>query len=276
MTTTSIVKYTTDSGEITLSPEIIKDYLVSGDSSNVSDQEVMMFMQLCKGQGLNPFLREAYLVKFRGAPASMIVGKDVFTKRARKNPNFRGFKAGIIVLNVKGEMEERTGTLYIKGKEELIGGFAEIYIAGWDFPLKHTASMDEFQKGQATWKSMPGTMIRKVALVQALREAFPEDFQGLYDSSEMGVNSNGLSEDVIVVEPDHITPRMAKELTNLAKDKSIITRVMDSKGYTRMGEIKLAEYEELKEMVVAMNNAFELKDEKLPFEPDDAEVIEEE
>ena len=28
-------------------------------------------------------------------------------------------------------------------------------------------------------------MIRKVALVQALREAFPEDFTGMYDSSEI-------------------------------------------------------------------------------------------
>ena len=32
-------------------------------------------------------------------------------------------------------------------------------------------------------------MIRKVALVQSLREAFPEDFAGLYDQSEMGLDS---------------------------------------------------------------------------------------
>lgn len=33
---------------------------------------------------------------------------------------------------------------------------------------------------------MPGTMLRKVALCHALREAFPDDFQGLYGSEEMG------------------------------------------------------------------------------------------
>ena len=32
---------------------------------------------------------------------------------------------------------------------------------------------------------MPATMIRKVALVQVLREAFPGTFGGLYDRSEM-------------------------------------------------------------------------------------------
>jgi hypothetical protein len=32
---------------------------------------------------------------------------------------------------------------------------------------------------------MPEVMIRKVALVNALREAFPGELGGLYDSSEM-------------------------------------------------------------------------------------------
>ena len=35
---------------------------------------------------------------------------------------------------------------------------------------------------------MPATMIRKVALVQALREAFPSELSGMYDQSEMGVD----------------------------------------------------------------------------------------
>ncbi len=39
----------------------------------------------------------------------------------------------------------------------------------------------------SNWAAKPGTMIRKVALVQALREAFPEDLQALYDAEEMGV-----------------------------------------------------------------------------------------
>ena len=37
------------------------------------------------------------------------------------------------------------------------------------------------------WSKKPATMIRKVALVQALREAFPEDFGGMYSQEEVGV-----------------------------------------------------------------------------------------
>ena len=35
-------------------------------------------------------------------------------------------------------------------------------------------------------------MIRKVALVQALREAFPQTFGGMYDADEAGVDSGAL------------------------------------------------------------------------------------
>ena len=41
-----------------------------------------MFIELCKAQKLNPFIREAYLIKFGISPANIVVGKDVFVKRA--------------------------------------------------------------------------------------------------------------------------------------------------------------------------------------------------
>ena len=96
-----------------------------------------------------------------------------------------GFKAGIIVA-VEDGIVEREGTFYRKGKgEELLGGWAEIYRKDRKMPFKQTVSLQEFDKGIANWKTMPGTMIRKVALVQALRECFATDLAGCYDSAEM-------------------------------------------------------------------------------------------
>ena len=34
--------------EIELSPELIKAYLVNGDADKVTDQEVMMYLNLCR------------------------------------------------------------------------------------------------------------------------------------------------------------------------------------------------------------------------------------
>jgi len=45
--------------------------------------------------------------------------------------------------------------------------------------------LSDYDTKKNLWVKMPATMIRKVALVQVLREAFPGTFGGLYDSAEM-------------------------------------------------------------------------------------------
>ena len=54
------------------------------------------------------------------------------------------------------------------------------------------------------WTKRPATMIRKVALMQALREAFPDDLAGMYDSSEMGVDINEIA--MAPVDMDNLPP----------------------------------------------------------------------
>ena len=116
----------TDTGEIKLSSAIVKNYLVAG-GGNITDQEVKLFIALCSAQKLNPFIKEAHLIKYGTNPATMVVSKDVYQKRADKHPDYRGKKAGIIVLNQKGEIDYRVGTFYIPDVETLVGGWCEVY-----------------------------------------------------------------------------------------------------------------------------------------------------
>lgn len=238
----NITTYENSQGQkISLSPEIVRNYLVSGNG-NVTDQEVMMFLSLCKYQRLNPFLREAYLVKFGGQPATIITGKEVFTKRAASLKECKGFEAGVIVKNTQG-LEYRKGTLTLED-EELVGGWAKVYRQDWDIALEITVSMSEYLRRKSdgtpmsTWAAMPATMIRKVALVQALREAFPEDFGGMYSPEEMPVDVNQLPTNEIqpVVElmpeptppsngstssPRHLTDAQLKRLYAISKANSV-------------------------------------------------------
>lgn len=191
-TDSKVVEYDCGGETVKLSPAIIKQYLVNGNGA-VTDQEVVMFLNLCRFQHLNPFLREAYLIKFGSQPATIVVGKEVMTKRAMRNPNFAGQQAGIVVLNKDGEIENRIGTLYLHG-EEIVGGWAKVFVKGYENPVEMTVSFDEYclkkdGKPASNWAVKPATMIRKVALVQALREAFPADLQNLYDADEMGVTA---------------------------------------------------------------------------------------
>ena len=96
------VTYESNGEKVTLDPQMVKDYLVSGGGI-VSDQEVIMFLSMCKFQHLNPFLREAYLIKYGNSPATMVVGKDTFLKRARRQSDFKGLQAGIIVRTSDSE-----------------------------------------------------------------------------------------------------------------------------------------------------------------------------
>lgn len=182
-----IIKYDSNGTEIKLSPAIVKNYLVNGNGA-VTNQEIVMFLNLCKAQRLNPFLREAYLIKFGSQPATIVTGKEVFTKRARRNKDFAGYEAGIIVQGEGGNLEYRSGTLHV-GNEQIVGGWAKVHIRGYECPVESSVSFDEYclkkdGKPASNWASKPGTMIRKVALVQALREAFPEDLQGMYSAEE--------------------------------------------------------------------------------------------
>lgn len=196
---------------VKLSPSIIKKYLVSGNG-DVSDQEVVMFLNLCKFQRLNPFLREAYLIKFGSSPATIVTGKEVFTKRAYRNKSYAGQQAGVIVQKETGELENRIGTLVLKD-EILVGGWAKVYVKGYEIPIEITVSYDEYvgtkSNGEVNsqWHKKPATMIRKVALVQGLREAFPEDFQGMYSQEEIDIDDSLISDVPIEIEqPEVIEP----------------------------------------------------------------------
>lgn len=193
---TQLVEYEANGEMVQISPSMVKKYLVSG-GGNVTDGEVMMFMSLCRFQHLNPFLKEAYLIKYgSNDPATIVTGKDVFTKRAEANPNYKGKKAGIIVQKEDGTVEEREGTMVLPS-EKLVGGWARVFIKDKE-PEYQSVSFDEYagRKKDGTlnsqWAKKPATMIRKVAVVQALREAFPDRFQGLYAQEEMAtVNDVG-------------------------------------------------------------------------------------
>ena len=197
--------YLANGEEVRLSPNMVRKYLVSGDANAVTEQEIMMFLTLCKYQHLNPFLREAYLIKFGSTPATIVTGKDVFTKRAAKNPNYMGKDSGIVIKN-EGNLEYREGTLLLAG-EDLVGGWARIYAKGRQ-PEMYSVSFNEYAGRKrdgslnSNWATRPATMIRKVAVVQGLRECFPEDFEGMYSPEEMSLANHAVDVNEIVGEDD--------------------------------------------------------------------------
>lgn len=187
----SVTTFTVGNDTVTLSPSIVRNYLTNGNGA-VTDQEVNYFVHLCRGQGLNPFLKEIYLIKFGQQPATFVVSKEAFLKRAEANPQYDGSESGIIVLNKDGELIERKGGFFLKDSEQVVGGWAKVYRKDRKYPSDVQVTFEEYagrtKDGNlnSNWANRPATMIKKVALVQALREAFPNDLNNLYTEEEQG------------------------------------------------------------------------------------------
>ena len=149
-------------------------------------REVAYFMELCRAQRLNPFLNEAYLVKFQGKPAQIMVAHKSLVKRAEAHPEYDGMEHGVVVMRNGEVHNEQRGAYYPDAGETLLGGWAKVYRKDRRMPIYAERSFRSMNKGQANWKSMPDVMIDKCAQAAALREAFPDELRGMYVQEEMG------------------------------------------------------------------------------------------
>ena len=174
---------------IKLSPAIVRNYLVRGRANLVTDGEIALYINLCKYRHLNPWTNECYLIKYsEKSPATMVVSKDAKLKRAKAAPEYAGHEAGVIVVGQNGELHQRPGALVLRG-EQLVGGWAKVHVRGYEVPIEVWASFQEYYLGSnPQWDSRPATMIRKVALSQALTESFPNDLSGMYEAEEAKVD----------------------------------------------------------------------------------------
>lgn len=216
------VKYKIDDNEIVLTPSIVQNYIV-GNKARITPAEFKFFTELCKVRKLNPFLNEAYLIKYtENQPAQLVIGKDAILKRAVLNPQYNGMESGVIVLDQDGNVIERPGTFKLP-KEQLVGGWAKVYIKNRKYPSYVSVSFEEVaqRKGggelNSNWSSKGATMVEKVAKVRALREAFIEDLGGMYDADE--VNETELSKvhgsDKIIIEQNDVAESKVVENDNI-------------------------------------------------------------
>ena len=177
------LNYVVNGEQVTLSRQIVRKYLVRGNAE-VTDAEIVQFISMCSFNKYNPFLNEAYLVKYQGKnpTAQMIVSKEALFKRADNCEAYDGFQAGIIVQRGK-DILELEGTFTLEG-DKLLGGWAKVYRSDRKYPVVAKVNFSEYDKKQSIWVDKPGTMISKVAKVQAMREAFPRQFGAMYIAEE--------------------------------------------------------------------------------------------
>ncbi len=209
--------------QATLTAKDIKDYICP----LADDKEIKVFLELCKHQNLNPFIGDVYLIKYKqNEKAQTVVGRHLFNKRADAHPQYNGMKQYYIV-QIKGQPQAQRFAIESGGYDpshpdmKLVGAVTEVYRKDRVHPSVGVAYMKEFDKGHARWKDMPTEMILKVSEVLALRKAFPQEFQGMYISEEMGIESTPEipSKQQEVKKVDAMTEELEKVGTSTEKTK---------------------------------------------------------
>lgn len=219
-----LTEYQVAGQTVKLSFNIVKNFLVKGNGE-VNNQDIIQFISICKYNQLNPFLNEAYLVKYGSEPATMIVSKEAFYKRADACDNYEGIEAGVIVQ--RGETFIEVEGTFKQPDDVLLGGWAKVYRSDRRVPFVAKVNINEYIQAKRDgtpnrfWKEKPATMICKVAKMQALREAFPAQLGAMYTQEEImhnedtkveiKSNANKESFNTETVEFEDLTPENKKE-----------------------------------------------------------------
>ncbi len=177
-----------------------------------TDAQVLKFIMLCKAQGLNPFLNDAFLCGYDskdGPTFSLITSVQAFLKRAESSPEYEGIEQGVIVQR-GDQLTERAGDLVLQG-ETLIGGWARVHRKDRRIPSYDALNLGVFNTGYSRWKIDPAGMICKCAMASALRTAFPSTLAAIYCQEEMDRQRE--SWESIPKDERSKTERLAEKLT---------------------------------------------------------------
>ena len=169
---------------------------------NASDDELKLFIQICRGAKLNPFMKQAHFVPFWDSKTgtekrAVIIGIDGFRTIAEDSGNYAGnddpiFKAeeqqiDIDVYESKGQSRHVVRTEKLKVPSEATVSVYKV-VCGIRCPFTATARWSEYYPGSkkvGRWHTMPYLMLGKCAEALALRKAFPSRLSGVYSQEEM-------------------------------------------------------------------------------------------
>lgn len=158
----------------------IEKYLESM-GNKLTPKHRTQFIEIATAFQLNPFIREIYGIPY-GDNFNIIVGYEVYLKRAEASGQLAGWRA------------------WTEGDGNNLKGCVEIVRKDWNAPFYHEVYIEEYDQKNSMWKSKPRTMIKKVAIAQGFRMAFPVELGGIpYTADEL---------------PDHTQPQPTQQHTS--------------------------------------------------------------
>ncbi len=139
----------------TIEAKVIEDYLFT-TGTKLNPQQKTLFIRLAQEFNLNPFKREIYAIPY-GNDFNIVTGYQVYIQRAEATGKLDGW-------DVQSKGEQATINIYRKDFSK---------------PFQWTVKRSDFDTGYKNWKKMPDFMLKKVAIGQGFRLAFPNELSGV-------------------------------------------------------------------------------------------------
>lgn len=184
--------------------QTVLDFLTAfGLASQLTESEKLQFIEVAQAFKLNPFKREIHVAVFGEGEyrrLSIITGYEVYLKRAERTGKLDGWRA------------------WIEGEGDTMKALVEIHRKDWSESFVHEVywreAVQKKKDGSPTsfWTKQPRFQLKKVAISQGFRLAFPDELGGLpYDASELPD-----AESLTAATPAPATPLAPKDAENEA------------------------------------------------------------
>lgn len=222
-----IVRFKADSGqEVTITPKDVTDLICPA----ATQQEVGLFLAHCQAHHLDPFTKEAYLIKYGSAPASIVTNYNVFNARANRFDDYEGIEDGVVFVGGDGKVHHRAGSaVYPALSERLLGGWARVYRRGRK-PVYVELALQDYSTGKAKWQTSPGMMINKCAKSAAWRTAYPSEFEGMYSAEEMAQAQEGAASEAPVEVAAAVEPVPSRGPADLSPVREVFRDFREATG----------------------------------------------
>jgi len=195
--------------------ETVIEYLKAyGYDKSLSVSEQNQFIQTALANDLNPFKREIHIAVYgEGAnrKVSIITGYQNYLKRADRTGNLDGWRA------------------WLEGDGSCMKAVVEIFRKDWTHSFTHEVYWEEaVQKkkdGSPTqfWAKQPRFQLRKVAMAQAFRLAFPDELGSLpYETAELPDNEAALETPAVTRSVKTSNAKVAEQATETVQQAETV------------------------------------------------------
>lgn len=220
--------------------DLIKRTVADG----TSDDELALFLEVCRSTGLNPFQKQIYAImrdtynsktKRKEPRMTIQTGIDGYRLMAART----GQHAGTDDAVFDTETAPAPTWARVTVRRLLAGGMVAEFTATARW-REYAQTYDGNPSGM--WAKMPYQMLAKCAEAQALRKAFPAELSGVYTAEEMAQADNEPKADEPAREPSHSRRKWVAQTLEWAAGQGVaegdVARILADNGLPGIWELK--------------------------------------